>query len=142
MEFDPDTLYSRARVEINRQRGPACFIQGSSSAFLHRSASGALFWSVYEKLKEQNPSHPMLVSTFSGTVQVVLTSPFYITAIYRQRKEAPQEYLYQTTMHLFKTRGLPGLFLSALGPRLVHSAITTYPLMWVMEKLQLIHRKH
>lgn len=125
---------------VLRTEGFSVLKNGLTSALIHRSLSGAIFWTVYEKLKHQHPSQGALVSTVSGVVQVFLTSPFFIAAIYRQRKGAPREYLHHTMGHLAKTRNVSSLFFTALVPRLVHSGITSAPLMWLMEKLQLVHR--
>ncbi|HEY5259672.1 MAG TPA: hypothetical protein VIJ46_03420, partial [Rhabdochlamydiaceae bacterium] len=73
--------------------------------------------------------------------QVFSTAPFYIAAAYRQRIDATPEYLYRTLLHLFKTRGWQGLVFTAIAPRLVHSTVTSAPLMWLMKELNLIHRK-
>jgi hypothetical protein len=127
---------------VLKKEGASVLTKGLSSALVHRILSGAIFWSVYEQLKEKYPSHGKTVSAMTGVVQVFLTSPFYIAAVYKQRINATPEYLHRTFLHLFRTQGLRGLFLPALAPRLVHSIIITPPLMWLMEKLQLIHRKN
>jgi hypothetical protein len=127
--------------QVLRQEGASLLTKGLSSAFAHRALSGAIFWSVYEKLRHEYPSHGAAVSTISGVVQVISTAPFYIAAIYKQQKGAPKEHLHQTIVRIFKAQGIRGLFLPALAPRLVHSAVTSAPLMWMMEKLHLIERK-
>ena len=127
--------------KVLKQEGAPVLKKGLSSALLHRILSGAIFWGIYEKLKNEYPSHGTAVSTLSGVVQVISTAPFYITAIYRQRKGAPREHLYRTFWHLYTTQTMRGLILPALAPRLVHSAVTSAPLMWLMEKLELVHRK-
>lgn len=126
---------------VIKEEGVPILTKGLSSALFHRILSGMIFWGVYEKLKNKYPSHGAAVSTLSGAIQVLTTAPLYISATYRQRKGAPPEFLYRTFLHLFQTQGIRGLFLPALAPRLVHSAITSAPLMWLMEKLHLIHRK-
>lgn len=126
---------------VLKEEGTSVLIRGLSSALLHRALSGAIFWAFYEKLKNKYPSHGAAVSTISGVVQVLSTAPLYITATYRQRKGAPPEFLHCTLWHLFQTHGARRLFVPALAPRLVHSAITSAPLMWLMEKLNLVHRK-
>ena len=126
---------------VLQQEGAPVLKKGLTSALLHRILSGAIFWGVYEKLKSKYPTHGNLVSTVSGVVQVIFTAPFYITAIFRQRKGAPREPLHRTFSHLYKTQNMRGLILPALVPRLTHSAITSAPLMWLMEKLELVHRK-
>lgn len=127
--------------QVLHQEGASLLTKGLSSAFAHRALSGAIFWSVYEKLKAEYPSHGAAVSTFSGVVQVLTTAPFYIAAIYKQQKGAPKEHLHRTIVRIFKAQGVRGLFFPALVPRLVHSAVTSAPLMWMMEKLHLIERK-
>jgi hypothetical protein len=126
---------------VLKEEGASVLTKGLSSALVHRMLSGAIFWSVYEQLKEKYPSHGKTVSAMTGVVQVILTSPFYIAATFRQRKGASSEYLHRTLFHLFKTQGMRGLFLPALAPRIVHTLVITPPLMWLMEKIQLIHRK-
>lgn len=126
---------------VLKEEGFPVLKKGLSSALLHRALSGAIFWAVYEKLKNKYPSHGAAVSTISGVVQVISTAPLYITATYRQRKGAPPEFLHRTFWHLFQTHGARRLFKPALLPRLAHSAITSAPLMWLMEKLNLVHRK-
>ena len=63
-----------------------------------------------------------------------------VAAIHRQSREASPEKLHRTMLSLLKTRGVLALFLPALVPRLVHPAVTSAPLMWMMEKLQVIKR--
>jgi hypothetical protein len=126
---------------VLNKEGASLLTKGLSSAFAHRALSGAIFWSVYEKLKDKYPSQGAAVSTFSGVVQVISTAPFYIAAIHKQGKGAAREHLHRTIIHIFKTQGIGRLFLPALAPRLAHSALTSAPLMWMMEKLQLIQRK-
>ena len=126
---------------VLQQEGAPVLKKGLSSALLHRILSGAIFWGVYEKLKNKYPSQGAAVSTVSGVIQVIFTAPFYITAIYRQRKGAPREPLHHTFWHLYKAQNIRGLFFPALVPRLTHSAVTSAPLMWLMEKLELVHRK-
>ncbi len=126
---------------VLRTEGPSVLTKGLSAAFAHRAFSWAIFLAIYEKLRENYPSHGFAVSTASGAIQVISTAPFYIAAIEKQREKATAERLHRTLLRLMKTRGLiGGLFLPALAPRLIHSAITSAPLLWLMEKLQLIHR--
>jgi len=127
---------------VLNKEGASLLTKGLSSAFAHRALSGAIFWSVYEKLREKYPSQGAAVSTFSGVVQVISTAPFYIAAIHKQGKGATPEHLHRTILRIFKTQGMRGLFLPALAPRLAHSALTSAPLMWMMEKLHLIQRKN
>jgi hypothetical protein len=129
---------------VLKKEGVVVLLKGLSPAFAHRAMSWAVFMGVYEKLKSRypDPKYHVAVSTTSGFFQVVCTAPFYITAIRKQDKAASPLRLDKLIIQLYKTRGLArGLFLPAIAPRLVHSAITSAPLTWLMEKINLIHRK-
>jgi hypothetical protein len=127
---------------VIQQEGVSVLTKGLSAAFAHRASSSAIFMGTYEKLKENSSSNPAILGTLSGIIQVVSTSPFYIATTRRQRKNAFPERLDQTLTRLYSMQGLlRGVVLPGLAPRLVHSVVISGPLMWVMEKLQLIHRK-
>lgn len=130
------------RWSVLKTDGIIVLTKGLSAAFVHRGFSGAIFYGIYEKLRARFPDQHTAVSTISGFSQVACTAPFYITAIHKQSKTQESIRLDRLISHLYQTRGLArGLFLPALAPRLVHSALTSAPLMWLMEKLHLIHRK-
>ncbi len=126
-----------------RNIGPSVVTKGLTAAWSHRALSSAIFFSVYEPLKAKYPSHGMAVSTCAGVVQVVLTAPFYIAAIERQRKDAVSESLYRTLERLAKRDGfVQALVFPALLPRLVHTFIITgFFMKLIDDKLKLIHRK-
>lgn len=126
-----------------RQEGPSVLIKGLTAAWSHRALSSGIFYAVYEPLKQQYPNQGMAVSTCSGIVQVILTSPFYITTTERQRENAVSEPLYRTIIRLYNLHGFfKGLVFPALVPRLVHTTLITGIFMKLMDdKLGLIHRK-
>lgn len=127
---------------VLKKEGLIVLTKGLSAAFAHRALSSAIFFGTYEKLKSLFPKQGAVVSTISGIIQVLLTAPFYIAAIHKQDKKATPTRLDRLMAGLYRTRGFSrGLFLPALAPRLVHSVMTSAPLLWLMEKLQLIHRK-
>ncbi len=133
-----------ARWRDLMNEGPPVLVKGLSAAWSHRALSSAIFYTVYEPLKERYPNEGSTVSTIAGFVQVFLTSPFFIAAIERQRKDAPKESLHQTILRLFKTQGFfRGLVIPALVPRLVHTALVTPLFMYIIDdKLRLIQRIH
>jgi hypothetical protein len=126
-----------------RDIGPSIIGKGLTAAWSHRALSSAIFYTVYEPLKAKYPSQGMAVSTCAGIVQVILTAPFYIATIERQRKDATAEPLRHTLVRLAKKDGfVRGLVIPALVPRLVHTiAITGFFMKLIDEKLGLIHRK-
>ncbi len=131
------------RWVVLKKEGLIVLTKGLSAAFAHRALSSAIFFGTYEKLNSLFPQQKAKVSTISGIIQVLLTAPFYIAAIHKQDKKAIPTRLDRLIIDLYKTRGFArGLFLPALAPRLVHSVMTSAPLLWLMEKLQLIHRKN
>jgi hypothetical protein len=130
------------RWSILKTEGLIILTKGLSAAFIHRAFSGAIFYGVYENLRARFPDQHSAVSTASGFTQVACTAPFYISAIHKQSKTQSPIRLDRLMVQLYRTRGFArGLFLPALAPRLALSAITSAPLMWLMEKLHLIHRK-
>lgn len=120
--------------------------KGLYSAMLHRGVSSTIYWSLYEPLHKRFPEHTLGVGFGVGMFQVCSTAPFYITAVRRQAK--PKEGtppLPKTLLGLMKeiarTEGVVrGLFLRGLFPRLIHSALTSGPLMYLLEKYKVIHR--
>jgi hypothetical protein len=126
-----------------RDIGPSALIKGLTAAWSHRALSSAVFFSIYEPLKKDYPSHGMAVSTCAGIFQVILTAPFYIAATERQRKDAVSEPLHRTLLRLVKREGFfRELVFPALVPRLVHTiAITGFFMKLMDDKLKLIHRK-
>ncbi len=120
--------------------------KGLSSAMLHRGLSSTIYWSLYEPLHKRFPEHTFGVGFGVGIFQVCSTAPFYITAVRRQAKlkegEPPlPKNLWGVMKEIARTEGIVrGLFLRGLFPRLIHSALTSGPLMYLLEKFKLIHR--
>ena len=129
---------------VIRQEGASLLTKGLSPALLHRGLSSSIYWGFYEPLHHHYPNHPFWVGLSVGIFQVCLTSPFYITAVQRQAKiseKTPPKTLINLFRLIAKNEGLRrGLFLRGLMPRLVHSALTSGPLMFLFEKYNLIHR--
>jgi hypothetical protein len=129
------------RWNIIKQEGPLLLTKGLSSALLHRALSGAVFWSVYEKLHQIYPDSPALTGTGAGIVQVCSTTPLYITKTLRQRKNPPTEPLWILFKKIIKKQGLvQGLFLPGLIPRLALTVFTSGPLVILLERHQIIQR--
>lgn len=127
--------------KVIRQEGLLLLTRGLSPALLHRSLSGAVFWSAYEKLHQAAPKYPALTGMGAGIIQVCITAPFYITTTLRQAKNPPTEALGPLCKKIIKNQGLArGLFLPGLAPRLTLSICTSGPLMALFEKYQIIHR--
>jgi hypothetical protein len=128
--------------DVLQKEGTIVMLKGLTPALIHRCLSWSIFMGVYENLKSHFPNHHIAVSTTSGFCQVFLTSPFFITAIHKQDKNQPPLRLDKMVHQLWKAQGLVrGLLLPGLIPRLGLSAITSSPLLWLMEKLNLIQRK-
>lgn len=131
---------------VLKQEGTALLTRGLSPALLHRGLSSSIYWGLYEPLHKRYPEHTFAVGSGVGVFQVCATAPFYITAVRRQAKlKEGEPPLPKSLTDLFKliarTEGVGrGLFLRGVVPRLVHSALTSGPLMFTLEKYNLIHR--
>jgi hypothetical protein len=129
------------RWSVVKKEGVSLFYQGLSPALLHRSLSGAIFWSAYEKLNQLSPHHSAVTGTCAGLIQVAFTSPLYITAVLRQGKDRPPESLGRLMVKIGRGQGwIRGLFLRALVPRSLLSIATSGPLMMLLEKYKVVHR--
>lgn len=145
---------------VVRKEGPALLTKGLSPALLHRGFSSAFYWGLYEPLHKQYPHHTFTIGFGVGIIQVVASSPFYVAAVLRQAKPPHPEHLSRLYSHMFKTgvvkRNLApqqknlaaliqhvfktGLVKRGIVPRLVHSALTSGPLMVLLEQNKVIHR--
>ncbi|MGH2613050.1 MAG: hypothetical protein ACRDFB_08400, partial [Rhabdochlamydiaceae bacterium] len=129
---------------VLQKEGASLLTKGLSPALLHRGSSSILYWSLYEPFHKKYPNHPVEVGLSVGIFQVCSTSPFYVAAVVRQAKPG-DKLLPKSLIALFrliaKNEGVgQGLFLRGLAPRLVHSILTSGPLMFLLEKYKLIHR--
>lgn len=123
------------------------WLKGYLSTLGHRLVSSWSFMGPYMYLHEKFPDHPAAVGAFVGVgIQVPITSPFYVTAVLRQAKRAPEDpalppSLWGLMKHVSKTEGaIKGLFLRGLGLRCLHSALTSSLVMHYYEKYNLIYR--
>ena len=121
------------------KEGPALLTKGLFPALLHRGFSSALYFGLYEPLHKKYPQHTFAVGFGVGITQVVITSPFYQAAVLQQAKPTVPP-LPESLNELFKRIFKKGLAIRGIAPRLVHSALTSGPLMYLLEKHQLIHR--
>jgi len=125
------------------KEGPRLLWRGITFNLLHRWSSGIVFWSLYEPLHKRMPDRPLSIGFAVGLIQTAATSPFYIAYTLSQSKfdPFPGTYPIAYLRNVARTRGVwKGLFLRGLLPRSLHSAITSAPLMYILEKYNLIHR--
>ncbi|MBP7075234.1 MAG: hypothetical protein KBA81_07620 [Rhabdochlamydiaceae bacterium] len=131
---------------VVQKEGVSLLTKGLSPALLHRGFSSTVYWGLYEPLHNRYPGNPFGVGFAVGIIQVLSTSPFYIATVRRQAKLNPGEAplpksLRDLMKQIAKSEGVVrGLFVRGLTPRLIHSTLTSGPLMFMLEKYHIIHR--